>query len=118
MKNILVIEDDASLCETIVESLQVPEWKIIPTHSSTSALLTIKNYEIDVVLTDLHLPSLRGLDIVWLLEPHRIPTVIISGDIRASKKDVSPNIVAFLDKPINLELLKGILLGIFNQKAA
>lgn len=63
-EQILIIEDDATTRETLAEMLEKQYIAVHQTTVGTSALTLIKKHNYDLILLDLNLPDMHGLDVM------------------------------------------------------
>lgn len=78
-KLILVAEDDYHCCELIKEILKITNCNVIHTSDGKSTFIhCIKNPCIDLVLLDIKLPRLNGLDTAHLIKKYRPNIPIIA----------------------------------------
>ena len=61
--HILIIEDDASVCELLFSCLNKSGYRVSATHSGEAALTQIEEDPPDLVVLDLNLPGMSGLDV-------------------------------------------------------
>ena len=76
---ILLIEDDTSLAANLCDVLKEDGFKVTVCNRGDEGLRRASNDECDVVLTDLRLPGLGGLELVRQLHDTqpRLPVVLI-----------------------------------------
>jgi len=65
--HILLIEDDTSLAGNLCDVLKEDGFKVAVCNRGDEGVRRASNDECDVVLTDLRLPGLGGVEIVWQL---------------------------------------------------
>src|SRR5271154_5854483 len=63
MAKIFVVEDDAALCDTIAEWLKLEQHLAQAMHNGAEALENLKTSEYDLIILDLMLPGLNGIEI-------------------------------------------------------
>src|SRR5438045_7613772 len=62
--NILVVEDDPDSRDAIVRVLQTAGYKVAETDYAEKALETISRQNIDILITDLRLPGMDGIELL------------------------------------------------------
>ena len=81
-ETILVIDDDKNLLELLEVVLKNENYDVFTTSSGEDAIELIKSYLPDLILLDLQLPGLQGLDICGILKNNpkyaSIPIVILT----------------------------------------
>jgi two-component system cell cycle response regulator CpdR len=111
MLRLLLVEDNAELRDTFVLLLEGEQRTIDACASAEEALQRFEAAPYDVVLTDVNLPKLSGLELarrVHALAP-RTWIVLSSGGAPAWPADVSRERLRFLAKPFSIEALEALL---------
>jgi len=111
-KKIILVEDQPAVADLFEEMLSFDGYQVIKIHSSTGALAIIRAELPDVVLLDIMMPDVSGLEVLHFMrrEPglQQIPVVIVSAktlpaDIRTGLK---AGATAYLTKPVDLGRLR------------
>lgn len=123
---ILVVEDEIDLCDTIAEGLQIKGYAVDTCYDGEEAyeLITTENY--DLVVLDLNLPNMDGIDILSNVRKQNknIKILILSARSSVSDKVIGLDTGAndYLAKPFEfLELearIRGLLLRSFTQESS
>ncbi len=95
MKKILIVEDDKALVETLTTSLTSENFKILSATDGEKGFQLACQEKIDLIILDLVLPSLSGMDICRELRAKGVMTPIIM--LTGEKKEE-------IDKVLGLEL--------------
>jgi len=61
---LLVVEDDASLREALLDTLKLAGYQCIEAESGESALLQLKNHKVDLVVSDVQMGGMSGLTLL------------------------------------------------------
>jgi CheY-like chemotaxis protein/anti-sigma regulatory factor (Ser/Thr protein kinase) len=78
MARILVAEDDRATCAFISETLRAAKFAVVTAPSTQAALKKIKETKFDVVLLDIWMPQMNGLDLLASLRKRKTrPKVIV-----------------------------------------
>jgi len=81
--HILIIEDDASVCELLFSCLTKSGYRVSATQSGEAALTQIEEDPPDLVVLDLNLPGMSGLDVCRLMRQDpwmsKIPVLMLTG---------------------------------------
>lgn len=103
-KKVLVVEDDEDLVEILKIYLDEYGYKTIIVNSGELALQKCQSEEIDLVLLDMQLPKLSGVDVVKNLRSSQFEKPIIGMTASSSNEDKVKALEAgcdeFLSKPI------------------
>jgi DNA-binding response OmpR family regulator len=111
-KKIVIVEDEPAVADLLEEMLSSEPYQVTKIHSSTGALSMIRAENPDVVLLDIMMPDVSGLEVLRFLrrEPGllQIPVVIVSAktlpaDIR---KGLEEGATAYLTKPVDMVRLR------------
>ena len=86
--HILMVEDDAAVGNLIATTLETQNYQFHRAKTGASALVDALSYRPDVMLLDLGLPDMDGLDVLKELSglPQEGPVIIISARDRESEK--------------------------------
>lgn len=84
MAKILVVEDDISIHELIIEILKKEKYSVLNAYSGTEALMILEKDKVDLILLDLMLPGLNGEEI--LKKIINIPIIIVSAKTASDDK--------------------------------
>lgn len=107
MSQIMVVEDDRTLRETLSGLLTDQGYSVRSAANAFEALLLAEAEQPDLVLTDMGLPGMSGIELSRRLHALRsdLPVLAISG----SEPDVSAalEVQRFLIKPVELDVLLG-----------
>ena len=117
-RSILVVDDEAVIRDLCLRALK--GYRIFQAQDGEAALEILKKEEIDLILTDVMMPRLNGLDLLLAVkerEPNKA-VVIMTGFtdkeiiLRALKADADD----FISKPINLLQLKTTIEKVLERK--
>lgn len=108
---VLVVEDDKSLLIIYSTMLEHGGYEPILAPNAKVAIEMVKLHEPQLIIEDLSLPDLTGVQLVHCLrqlpEGKDIPVIILSGSqarIESARKS-KEHFVAFLQKPVDVETL-------------
>src|SRR5712671_1505752 len=111
--HILLIEDDTSLATNLCDVLKEDGFKVTVCNRGDEGLRRAGNVECDVVLTDLRLPGLGGLDLVRQLHDTqpRLPVVLMTahGTIETAIEATKLGAYDYLQKPFEMPGLISVL---------
>ena len=104
---IMIVEDDASLAELLVEELEAEGHEARAFESAESALDALDAFEPDVVVSDLQLPGVDGLTLVeQLRDRHAAPSVLMIsayGTVDRAVAALKAGAENFLTKPLDMD---------------
>lgn len=111
MSEILVVDDDRDVAQSIELSLRRRGFRVTLAHSGVEALKTLRRYRPDIVILDILMPGMSGLDVCRHLrtDPNTLDLPIIFLTARGQEQDRIEGLRAgaddYLSKPFNLEEL-------------
>ncbi|MEX2476358.1 sigma-54-dependent transcriptional regulator [Marinobacter sp.] len=107
--NVLIVDDEKSFVRSLTFALQEADYSTSCAHTGEDALALLEQELPDLMLLDLRLPGMSGMDILYevaRLYPE-LPVVMISahGDTRAAVQSVKAGATDYLTKPFALDEL-------------
>jgi signal transduction histidine kinase len=118
--NVLIVEDNKECRNILNDYLNELCSCVYLSTNPLEAISIFKNKTIDVVITDVHMPQMSGLDMAEeiLKTNEEIPIIVISGfdDSKYLYKAINMGIYNYLIKPINPDLLYKKLKRIASRK--
>jgi DNA-binding NtrC family response regulator len=106
---ILVVDDDPSLVDYLCEMLREHGWEVTGVTSGKTALEHIDRGPVDLVLADVEMPKMRGLDLLRaVLSKKPAPLVILMtafGSIDMAVLAVRSGAADFVTKPFRIEVV-------------
>ncbi|MGQ9846037.1 MAG: sigma-54-dependent transcriptional regulator [Bacteroidales bacterium] len=106
MANILIVDDERSIRNSLKEILEHENYTIETAENGHQALNILKQKSIDVVLCDIKMPQMDGIELldIILKEYNSTQVIMISGhgDIETAVECVKKGAYDFLQKPLDL----------------
>ena len=118
-RKILVVDDEATLRETLVEALELEGFRAIPAANGREALERFRAEKPDLVLLDLMLPELSGVEVCRILRAESaVPIVMLTARDSEVDKVVGLELGAddYVTKPFSLRELTARIRGIFRRQ--
>lgn len=109
---VLVVEDDKGMRQSLVDLLEAGEWRVMDVPRAERVATALETFEADVILSDVRMPGMSGLDLLRDLTPQSdIPLVLISahGDIPMAVEAMQSGAYSFVEKPYEPRRLLSIL---------
>ena len=110
---ILIVDDEKNLRAGLAEALQSPNRRIFLAENGFQAEEIIKNNAVDLVLSDLQMPSMNGLELLQKVQVFSPTTLFIImtayGTVDNAVKAMKAGAYDYLTKPINLDELDMLL---------
>ena len=107
-RNILIIEDDTELADVIARKLENAGFATLATTDGLEGIRLVDSEELDLILLDLTLPDVDGIDVLrHLRQRTALPIVIISGRTEEAERVVGLELGAddYMAKPFGLNEL-------------
>ena len=118
--NILVVDDDRDVCEYLQDFLSSEGYLVTVVNDPTQALEALKQAEFHVVVLDLMMPKLNGID---LLEQIRqsdadIAVIILTGypSLETATSSIEHDVSAYIRKPFTISEFREAILRIAKKK--
>jgi len=109
MATILLIDDEASIRRTLREILEFEKYQVMEAPDGFSAIELFKKQTIDVVLLDIKMPKMDGLEVLDFLQEinPEVPVIMISGHgtIDTAVEAVKKGAFDYISKPPDLNRL-------------
>ena len=109
MATILLIDDEASIRRTLKEILEFEKYQVLEAPDGFSAIDIFKKSTIDIVLLDIKMPKMDGLEVLDFLQEinPEVPVIMISGhgNIDTAVEAVKKGAFDYISKPPDLNRL-------------
>lgn len=94
MLSVLLVDDDALLRETLADALTIAGISVSQADNGATALAMIEGGGFDVVVTDLFMPGVDGLELLMGLQRAVIttPVIVMTGGFKDSLGAANPRI--------------------------
>jgi two-component system, OmpR family, response regulator CpxR len=110
---VLLVDDEREFIETLSERLQIRDMGAAVTYDGQSALDLVQEDEPEVLIIDLKMPGIDGLEVLKKVKKTRpeIEVVVLTGHGSQADRDVCMDLGAFayLQKPVDIDELSDIL---------
>jgi DNA-binding response OmpR family regulator len=105
--HVLVVEDDARLRGLVREALEATGHRVTAVGTGGDALLRALDGGIDLVLLDLNLPDIDGIEIARRLADGEVPIVMLTarGDVASRVEGLYAGAADYVTKPFELQEL-------------
>ena len=109
IQKILVIEDDAALRTSIVQTLDLEGLEAIPMSSFSQARRSIRSNFKGVILSDIKMPDQDGFDVLRFAQARdpELPVVLLTGysDVPTAMRAIKEGAYDYLEKPCDPDRL-------------
>ena len=112
-KNVLIVDDEASIRQTLTAALQDEGYQATSAENGTEALQIVEKNAPDLILLDIWMPGIDGVETLKKIKEMRPDTVVIMmsghGTIETAVKATKLGAFDFIEKPLSLERLLVLL---------
>ncbi len=110
---ILVIDDDRAVVRLLVVRLEEEGYTVLSAATSDEGLKLVTVFTPDLVLLDMGLPDMSGLEVlkrIRVINP-TLPVIVVTGntDPQRAREALELGAVAYIDKPFDVPYLKRVV---------
>jgi DNA-binding NtrC family response regulator len=113
--SILIVDDHPAMCQTLQDILEDEGYTVRAVQSGNAALGICKTCEFDVILMDVRMPDLNGVEVYRQLKNYAYNTRVImmsAYSVEELKKEaLKEGAIAFLQKPVDVEFVLKLIQG-------
>ena len=119
-ENLLIVDDDYDMLEILDRHLEQENYHTYKAGSVLEAIDILKHSEIDLLITDLQMPGMNGMELVKYVDDHytEIPKLVITGfpSIDNALTAIKSGALEYLPKPFTKsELLNSVKNSLLNR---
>src|ERR671930_368133 len=117
-RTILVVDDEPTLRETLVDALEADGFRVVAAADGRSALAAFRAEQPDLVLLDLMLPELSGIEVCRIIRQESgVPIVMLTAKDSELDKVVGLELGAddYVTKPFSLRELSARIRALFRR---
>jgi DNA-binding NtrC family response regulator len=120
MIKIVIADDDKNLRKVLLNELSDEGFEVIETDQGAKTIELLERNEYDVLLLDMNMPGLSGLDVLKKLKELEIPTEVIIltayATVSSAVEAMKTGAYDYLTKPFQIEELKTIIEKAYEKK--
>lgn len=108
MSKILVVDDERSIRNTLRDILEYEKYEVNDAETGMAALELLSHNEYDVILLDIKMPQMDGLEVLeHILKDNDTPVIMISGHgtIETAVEAIKKGAFDYIAKPLDLNRL-------------
>jgi len=117
---VLLVDDEQEFVQTLADRLALRDLQTRTAHNGQEALSAVKEDEPDVIVLDLKMPGLHGIDVLKRLKQAypNVEVIILTGHGSPTDEEAARSLGAFdyLKKPADLETLVTQIRHAFQQR--
>jgi len=118
--SILIVDDDQNMCETLSLYLKDHDYDIGVAYNGQTAISLVEEKKPSIVLLDLKLPDLTGIEVLRKIKPNReeLMVIMMSGyaSLESSIEAMNEGAYTYLRKPINTEEMMAVIKRAFDKR--
>ena len=108
--SILIIDDEKDILDTLMHTLSGLGYKLKGLSNPKTALKNIKKDHFDLVITDIMMPNITGLDIIRKIKESKRDTqvIVVTGfaSLETAIKSIQYGVYDYIQKPFNIDEIK------------
>ena len=112
-KRIMIIEDDSEMRSLLIDFLQEDGFEVDSAGNGSEALLKLTQSPFDLIISDIRMPGLTGLDIlpgIKKLQPQvSIMVITAFGSEEIHRRSIEKGATVYLEKPICFNKLGALI---------
>src|SRR4051812_41875527 len=110
---ILVVDDHAPARESMADALRVAGYHVAARSSAVEALRLAEREPFDVIITDLQMPGMTGLEFIRALEQRKTGAQVLMvtayATVASAVEAMRHGAFDYIEKPFNVEQLEGLV---------
>ncbi len=118
---VLLVDDEAEFVETLAQRLEVRDFEVATALSGEEALERLEDREVDVVVLDLQMPGVDGIQVLRRIKERRplIEVIMLTGHatVETAIEGMKLGAFDFLTKPTETEELLEKIARAFGRKS-
>ncbi|MCL6447744.1 MAG: response regulator [Armatimonadetes bacterium] len=120
MARVLVIDDEEGMCWALEKALEEEGHQVFTATCGLAGLAVFKAQEIDLVLCDIKMPDISGLEVLEQIRKKNpyVPVVIMTGysSLPIALEAIKKGANSYLTKPFHIIQLKELVQKTINQQ--
>ena len=119
---VLIVEDNSSLLTYLKKNLK-HQYNVIAAQSAEKALVLLASYKVDIILTDVALQGMSGVELCRRINNSEtlshIPVVVVSAisSVETKMKCMEYGAVTYIEKPYSMDFLQACIKGTLEKRA-
>jgi DNA-binding NtrC family response regulator len=113
MLSILIVDDDQNMTKTLVDIINIKGYQAIAASSGIEALEVMRQSEITVVLSDVKMPDMNGVELFLEIKDSypNIPVILMTAYAQDEliQQGMAEGVQTILTKPLDIEFLLTLL---------
>jgi DNA-binding NtrC family response regulator len=119
---VLIVDDEVALANTLAQRLKMRDLQVETVYNGEEALSRLKQEEPDVMVLDLRMPGMQGMEVLKEVKKthSHIQVIILTGHGTDKEEEEARTLggFGFLKKPADIETLADKIKDAFREKCA
>lgn len=118
---ILVVDDDAGICNVLQAGIQMAGFQCFVTQSPSRALSLLEQHSVDVVVADIKMPEMNGIELAKIIKArYSADVIIMTGFVEDFNYEdiVRQGASDFLQKPVRIGEFVARLKRVLSERAS
>jgi len=107
---LFIVDDEPGICRVLSTLFTRAGWEVVTFNNPSEALKAVPGSDVDVVITDLQMPEMTGVQLLQALRAggHTVPVLVITahGTIASAVEAMRLGAYDYLTKPFDMEAVK------------
>jgi DNA-binding response OmpR family regulator len=122
LKKVLIVDDEETLTWSMAKSLSrdIDKYQVIVANSGREALNTLKANRVDLVISDIRMPDINGLDLLLKIKKDHPQTKVIImtayGSSDVQKEASRRGSLFYIEKPFEIADIRKIIIDVLGRK--
>src|SRR5574340_844125 len=121
LRKVLVVDDDPVVGKSFERVLGGKGYSVIVAHDAAQALERMREAEVDLLVTDIKMPGMYGIELAERVKERRpwTPVLIVTGYGTAAEEERAraAGVSAFLHKPLSPDVIEGSTAQALDRKS-
>lgn len=117
---ILAVDDEENIRNLITYTFEEHNLEVMTAENGKAAITILENNPIDVIITDLLMPTMTGLALIREMKKRKsaIPIIIITayGNTEMVKEIIAEGVFRLIEKPLDFDILVPIVKDAIENK--
>lgn len=118
-KTILVVDDEKEICTILSDNLSREGYRVFVAYEGKTALELVRKERPDLVLLDIKMPKMSGIEVLRRIKKIKKETVVIMmtayGTLETARKAMKLGAYDYITKPFDLFSLKSVVKEVLEQ---
>ncbi|MDY6967987.1 MAG: response regulator [Spirochaetota bacterium] len=119
---IMIVDDDKEFCSNLYDIFSEKEYLVYTAKDGETAIHNVQEQKFDIIILDLMLPTLNGLETYRIIRKYRPDVIVIAitgypMEMKTiSEKIINENVYLYLEKPLNMINFTNIIDNIIKKE--